>query len=221
MLKFKTLLLALTALFVSSVVHAQLVYDPTWVYDGPGQLYNFDDVYEVRLTFYNASYHDTLTNRWHAGSEERLAASFEMDGESYDSVGVKYKGNSTFYLADLVGNPKVPYNIDMNYYIGGQKVKGYKKLKLANAFLDPTFAKEASASYIYRNYMPTHQAALVKLFVNGSYMGVYVNTESIGKQFLSKHFKEKNGAFMKCEPLGEFGGGSSFVPADLLWRGFR
>ena len=215
----RTLLLLLNFFILGNISFGQALYDPTWIYDGPGQLFDYNNVYTINLEFYDSDYHTILSDRWHADNKERLPASFSMDGEVYDSVGVRYKGNSTFYLADLVGNTKVPYNIDMNYYVGGQKAKGYKKLKLANAYLDPTFSKEASASYIYRNYLPTPQAALVKLYVQGAYLGAFVNTESINKQFLQKHFREKNGAFMKCEPTAAFGTGDPFVPADLLWRG--
>ena len=199
--------------------YSQALYDPTWIYDGPGQLFDYNNVYEIRIEFYNTDYHNILTSKWFAEDKSRLPAKFWMDGVAFDSVGVRYKGNSTFYLADLVNNPKVPYNIDINHYVGGQKVRGYKKLKLANAYLDPTFSKEASASFIYRNYLPSPQAAMVKLYVQDAYLGAYINTESINKQFLQKHFREKNGAFMKCEPTAAFGTGDTFVPADLLWRG--
>ena len=60
----------------------------------------------------------------------------------HDSVGVRYKGNSTFVLPNDNGSPKVPYNLDFNYWVSGQKLMDYKKVKLANAWLDPTFAKE-------------------------------------------------------------------------------
>lgn len=216
----KALLFSATYILMGGLnVFAQVVYNPMTVYDGTGQLFDIETVTVVELDFYDANYHDTLTNRWFSDNDERLPASIVVGTETYDSVGVRYKGNSTFYLADLTNNPKVPYNIDINYYVGGQKIKGYKKLKLANAYLDPTFAKEASASHIYRHYMPTPQAAFVKLYVNDNYLGMYVNTESVNKQFLDKHFRDKNGAFMKCEPTAQFASGDPFVPADLLWRG--
>ncbi len=212
-------LFLLSLLLFSALAKSQLLYDPTVVYDGPGEMYAIDQIKSYEINFYSADYHDTLSQRWFDNNETRLPASFDFGTLHFDSVGVKYKGNSTFYVADLLNNPKVPYNIDINEYVGGQKVLGYKKLKLANALFDPTFAKEALSSMIYRQYMPTHQVALCKLTVNGVYMGVYVNTESIGKQFLNKHFGEKDGPFFKCEPSAQFGSSEVFNPADLLWRG--
>ena len=45
-------------------------------------------------------------------------------------LGLDTKRNSTFCLPNDVGNPEVPYNLDFNYFVSGQKFMG-KKLKLA------------------------------------------------------------------------------------------
>ena len=114
----------------------------------------------------------------------RIPAILTINNIDYDSVGVRYKGNSTFCLPNDASNQKVPYNIDVNYFVGGQKVMGYKKLKLANAWMDPTFMKQVISAKIYQEYLPTGESNLVKLFSQGSYVGLYVNDESINKQFL-------------------------------------
>jgi lipopolysaccharide/colanic/teichoic acid biosynthesis glycosyltransferase len=59
--------------------------------------------------------------------------------------------------------------------------------------MDATFAREYTSSEIYQNYLPTAEVNLLKLNVQGNYLGLFVNTESINKQFLEKHFNEKNG----------------------------
>lgn len=214
----KKLLVSLITMLALSGT-AQILFDPTLVYDGPGELYSTNQVKTISITFYSPVYHDTLTQWWFDKNETRLPAQIDVGSDHYDSVGVKYKGNSTFYIADLLNNPKVPLNVDINEYIGGQHILGYKKLKLANAFFDPTFSKEILASSIYKNYLPTHEAALCKVYVNGIYLGVYVNTESISRQFLKKHFNEKDGSFFKCEPSAQYGSGEFFNPSDLMWRG--
>ena len=96
---------------------------------------------------------------------------------------------------------------------------GYNKLKLANALFDPTFVKETVGYSLYRNYMPSPEANLLRLRVQGNYLGLYVNTESVNKQFLQKHFGEKDGVLFKCDPDAQFGSGDPFIPPDLLWYG--
>lgn len=217
-MKFKLL----STLFIwSGLSYGQLLYDPTVVYAtaGSNDMFDIEQVLHFELNFYDPAYHSILTDNWFNNDETRLSAELTVGADYINFVGVKYKGNSTFYIANLLSNPKVPYNIDINYYTGGANILGYKKVKLANALFDPTFTKEAVSSYVYRHYMPTHEVAIAKLTVNGSYLGAYTNTESIGKQFLDKHFSEKNGTFVKCEPIAQFGSGETFVPAQLGYEG--
>ena len=86
----------------------------------------------------------------------------------------------------IIVNVKVPYNIDMNFFIDDQNLLGYNKMKLANAWMDPTFLKQIISSNIYRRYLPTGESNLVKLYAQGNYVGLYVNDE-LHKQFLKKH----------------------------------
>ena len=186
------------------LVFGQTLYDPQQLYDVPGGLFEKDSVRDVYLDFYDPNYHSVLVNSWFYTPDARIPAKLTLNGIEYDSVGVRYKGNSTFCLPNDDSNPKVPYNIDMNYWVSGQKVMGYKKIKLANAWMDPTFVKDFSASQIYSQYMPSGEANLLKLHCQGNYLGLYVNTESINKQFLTKHFDDKAGALFKCDNINRF-----------------
>ena len=166
---------------------SQSIYNPQYLYDAPGGLYEKDSLRNLHVDFYTPNYHSILVDSFFLNPKYRIPAMITLNGISYDSGGVRYKGNSTFCLPNDAGNPKLPYNIDMNYFVSGQKLLGYKKLKLPNAWLDATFAKEFEAAKIYRNYLPSPEVNLIKLYVQGNYLGVYVNTESINKQFLKKH----------------------------------
>ena len=202
-----------------SVSRAQVLYDPQVLYDVPAGLFEIDSLRTVELNFYNPSFHDSLVNGWYAESGLRMPASLKMGNVLLDSVAVRYKGNSTFFIAETNGIDKIPYNIDMNDYVSGQKLMGYKKVKLASALFDPTFVKEMTGYAIYRNYLPTPQANHMKLNVQGNYLGLYVNTEAVGSQFLKKHFGEKDGSFFKCDPSAQYGSGAPFLNSDLVYYG--
>ena len=202
---------------------AQNIYNPQTLYESPGGLFDKDSIRDLRITFHDANYHNVLVQSFFNNPSYRIPAAIVLGDTSIDSVGVRYKGNSTFCLPNDQQNPKVPYNLDMNYWVSGQKLMGKKKLKLANAWLDPTFAKEFVASRIYKKYLPSPEVNLVKLHVQGNYLGMFVNTESINKQFCEKHFDEKNGALFKCDPVDMFCDPSpnpaTGPPPNLGWLG--
>ena len=185
-------------------------------------MYDIDSIREISVNFYNSNYHSILVNSFFSNPSLRIPATVELNGVVYDSVGVRYKGNSTFCIPNDNGVPKVPYNMDMNYWVSGQKLLDYKKIKLANGYLDATFSREHLASEIYQNYLPTAEVNLTKLNVQGNYLGLYVNTESINKQFLEKHFNEKDGVLFKCDNADVFCGNNSNNNAtepNLSWIG--
>ena len=212
----------LVCFFFPYLIIGQTLYNPQQLYDNPGGFFEEDSIREIYLTFYDSDYHTILVDSWFYNPSYRIPAQLTLNGVLYDSVGVRYKGNSTFCLPNDNFSPKVPYNIDMNYFIGGQKLLGYKKMKLANAWMDPTFAKQIVSSNIYRKYLPTGESNLVKLYVQGDYNGLYVNDESINKQFLEKHFDEKSGPLFKCDNIDRFcdtANAPSAMPPNLYYMG--
>ncbi len=200
----------------------QTIYNPQVLYDDYGGLYEPTILRELFIDFQDPNYHNILTNSFYSNPSLRIPASVTLDGVQLDSVGIRYKGNSTFVVPNNNSNPKVPYNLDFNYWISGQKLMDYNKVKLANAWTDPTFVKEYLASTIYKKYLPCPQVNLMKLNVQGNYLGLYVNTESINKEFVDKHFDEKSGVLFKCDPVTVFGQPAPPGPAEpnLNWLGY-
>tara|TARA_B110000003_G_scaffold276386_1_gene322586 strand:- start:3750 stop:5627 length:1878 start_codon:yes stop_codon:yes gene_type:complete len=180
------------------------LHDPQELYDDQGGLYDPTILRGLNVVFEDEQYHQTLVDAFFNSPSLRIPATVELDGVVLDSVGTRYKGNSTFCLPNETGNVKVPYNLDFNHWISGQSIMGYKKLKLANAWIDPTYCKEYLASRIYRKYLPTPEINLMELNTQGQYTGLYVNTESINKQFCQKHFGEDDGALFKCDGASVF-----------------
>jgi hypothetical protein len=170
--------------FIPFLCFSQSIFDPQQLYDPSGGLYDKDSIRDIFIEFEDPNYHTILQNSFFTNPSFRIPATVSCNGISHDSAGVRYKGNSTFCIPNDNGVPKVPYNIDMNYWISGQKFLDYKKMKLANAWMDATFTKEYIASKIYKKYLPTVEVNLTRLHVQGNYLGMYVNTESINKQFL-------------------------------------
>jgi spore coat protein CotH len=96
-----------------------------------------------------------------------MAKSVEVNGTLFDSVGVKYKGNSS-YNANQVKNP---FHIELDTY-KDHSYQGYTDIKLSDVVFDPTFVREALAYKILGNYMDTPLANYAKVFVKGNLIGL-------------------------------------------------
>ena len=215
-------LFAICLALLSKTLFGQVLYDPQQLYDGNGGLFDHDSLRTISINFYEPNYHQILVEGWETQSEIGLPATVSLsNGEFLDSVSIRYKGNSTFSVANDNDNPKLPLNLDINDIVSNQRLMNHKKLKLANSLFDPTFCKEIVAYDIYRRYLPSGQANFMKVNLEGNYLGLYVNTQSVDKQFLKQHFDEDEGVFFKCDPIAQYGQVEleELVTSNLEWLG--
>jgi CotH kinase protein/Lamin Tail Domain len=180
---FATLVLATTSPLV-----AQDLFNPEVVHTV--QIEFAEDNWDHLLDSMAQAYQGTGTG------EGRLMGSVTINGQTFDSCGVRFKGNSTY-------NPqyeKNPLNIDLNEVLD-QDYFGTDKVKLANGAEDPSMVREMTFYELAGRYMHAPRASYVKVWINGDYKGLYVNTEDVGNEFLDAHFGESEGACFKCDPV--------------------
>ncbi|MCR9287094.1 MAG: CotH kinase family protein [Bacteroidetes bacterium] len=164
-------------------------------------LYDINHIPEIRIEFAEAEWAKKLDELKRAGNKERLSASVSINGVKFNFVGVRYKGNSSYFNVQKSGSSKLPFNIKADYEIDGQKFPGgYKTLKLSNIFRDPSFVREALTYEIANKYMPSPKCNFAKVYVNDEYLGLYNNTESIDEKFLKEAFGKGKNTFVKCDP---------------------
>jgi spore coat protein CotH len=70
---------------------------------------------------------------------EYVSGTLKLDDEIYENIGIRYKGNSSFYG---VSSPKKPFKVDFNRYVSEQDFHGVKKLNFANSLWDPSMMRE-------------------------------------------------------------------------------
>ena len=146
--------------------------------------YDINTINTIEITFEESNWDYLLDQLVSAGDEGRLMGSVSVNGQVFDSVGVRYKGNSS-YRSNQVKNP---LNIKLDYIINDQEVEGYGTLKLANAYNDPSFVREVLSYEIARKYMPASEANYTNVYVNGTHLGLYTSVQDVDKFFARTHF---------------------------------
>ena len=156
-------------------------------------------VRNIDIYFSQTNWDDSLDIYYANGLSERLVAdSIVIDGEMDENVGIKYKGISSYFLA----NVKNPMNIKLDYINNGQSIDGYNVLKLSNGFRDPSFIREVLSYEMARQYMPSPKATFAKVTVNGTLIGLYTCVQSIDDDFTNENFYERKGPFFKVDITG-------------------
>jgi hypothetical protein len=141
-----------------------------------------------------------------------VADSVRINGVVFDSVGVKYKGNSSY----SPNNNKNPLHLKLDYIKGSQDYQTFTDIKLQNGYQDPSMIREVLSYAILEQYMDCPEANFANVYINGTLRGVYSNAETIDDNFNSAHYYDNDGSFFKCNPVGGAGPGSTSSP-DLKY----
>ena len=175
--------------------------------------YDLNTIQKIEINFSQNNW-DALLDAEKNGDENYIMAqSVAINGEVFDSVGVKYKGNST-YNANQAKNP---FHIELDTY-KDQDYDGYTDIKLSNAAKDPSFMREVLSYQILRQYTDAPLSNYANVYVNGNLLGLYSNSEAISKKFVDDRFGSKKNTFVKCNPIEGAGPNSTDLP-DLVYMG--
>jgi spore coat protein H len=127
----------------------------------------------------------------------------EWGGRTYDNIGLRYKGNSSYLTASGL---KKPFKVNINHYDKGQSLAGLTTFNLHNNAMDPTFLREAMSYQVFRDLgVPASRTAwaLVYLTVESVHdrklVGLYTVVEEVNKSFLKDHFGSGDGLLLKPE----------------------
>jgi len=164
-------------------------------------LFSGDTVHEIHLDFPQADWWEQLTFNFETYEDPPdIAASFSWNGIVLDSIGVRFKGNSSYWS---YYGPKKSFKLDLNSF-RDQELAGLDKLNLNNCFLDPSYLREKCAYEVAAAAgMPAGRTNFAALYLNGVYWGLYVLVEQVDQEFIESRFGAgEAGNLWKGDPHG-------------------
>ena len=136
-----------------------------------------------------------------------VPAAFRWGEHTIENVGVRYKGNSS---SQPHQQHKRSFLIKFNEFAKGRTFLGLKRVALDNGVQFGSLFSEPLITAILRDLkIPAARCNFSRLFLNGTFQGVYVNVERIDNVFLKHHFTDPSGALYKVD---EGGPGCTLAP---------
>ena len=131
----------------------------------PGDhVFNEAEIFEFRFSFDSSDYLDFLLESQE--TKEYIPGHLEINGVYYDSVGVRFKGTSSFY--GYPGNKK-SFRIKFDKY-KEYRFDGLKKINLNNGWNDPTMLREKLyLDFLWHNNIPAPRANFARVYIDSIY----------------------------------------------------
>ncbi len=152
-------------------------------------LYDQSQIKSIYLTFPQSNYWSLMQSNY--TSKTDIPATMVVDNVTYDSVGVRFKGQTSYSQSG--STQKKSFNITLDYAHPNQNLMGYQTLNLNNCFQDESFIREIFYTHQIKKHIPSVKSAYVKLYINGQNWGVYPNVQQLNKDFLKEWFMSNKG----------------------------
>lgn len=123
--------------------------------------------------------------------------------ETLDSIGFRLRGNTSRNAQ------KKSFKVSINSFFKGRNFHGLEKLNLNGEHNDPSIVRSKLCFDLFRSAgLRGSRANYMEVYINNKYYGLYLNTEHIDEEFLSRQYPDDSGNLWKC-----------LYPADLVYLG--
>jgi hypothetical protein len=145
-------------------------------------------------------------------------ATVEFEGNTWTSVGMRFKGTSSLYGGWTGGSDRLPLKLDFDQFeddvpaIRNQRFHGFKQLSLATNWGDPTHIRESLAHALLGTAgLVASRTALYEVVLDRgegeASLGLYTAVEVTDDTVLKRSFADPSGTIYDAE-----GSGASFAP---------
>lgn len=180
--------------------------------------------YESRL-FDTAAVHtiDIVMEDWEgfletAQREEYSLCSLVIDGETYENVAIRGKGNTSLTQVEQYGNSRYSFKVEFDHYDNALSYYGLDKLSLNNLIQDNTMLKDYLCYQLMGSFgVDAPLCSFVYITVNGEDWGLYLAVEGVEESFLQRNYGSGYGELYKPDSQSMGGGrgnGGAFSLGD-------
>lgn len=182
-----------TLLFMNGEVLglAKQTADPPYVH----KIFNQDYVHTIDIQLDADQWQSFLES---ATDKEYISCSVIIDGETFDNVGLRAKGNNSLHQTEKYGSYRYSLKIEFDHFSAGYTYHGLDKLSLNGSFQDNAFLKDYMA-YEMMRYMgvPAPLCSYAFVTVGGEDWGLFVAIEEMEEAFAKRVYGKNHGQLYK------------------------
>lgn len=149
--------------------------------------------YQAMVSTYNTS-----------GEKQWLEASITLDGEVYDSVGIRLKGNSSLRGITIDDDPvTVPWLVKLDKFIDDQEHKGLEEFVIRSNTTSTALNEAVALELLDLAGLASQDAITIGFSVNGGPQTQRLAIEHPDDEWMEENFDD-SGALYKAESTGDY-----------------
>lgn len=170
------------------------------------------NVINIDITCDESDWQEMLSN---AQSKPYISVDMNINGETFENVGIKPKGNSSLTQVVSSDSDRYSFKIKFDKYNKEQTCYGLDKLTLNSNYSDNTLMKEYISYDMMREIgVECPLVSYAKITVNGEYWGLYLALEAYDHSFLERNYGTTDGNLYNVKSV-EVGGKDGMNPPDM------
>lgn len=149
-----------------------------------------------------------------------------FNNETWDAVGIRFRGNSSLRSSFQSGTKKFSFKLDFEQFedefpeTKNQRFYGFKQLNLKNNFNDATFMHEKVAADLFAEFgVVSPKTSFYEVYVDfgegPEYFGLYTMVEEVDDTVIENNFSHKHGNLYKPEGEGATFADGNFSESDM------
>ena len=159
------------------------------------KLFDNSYVHSINIEISEEDWEDLKTN---ALDETYYSCNITIDGETYENVGLRTKGNSSLAQVADSDSDRYSFKIKFDKFDKEQNYYGLEKLSLNNIIQDATFMKDYLSYKMMGDFgVASPYVSYSYITINGEEWGLYLNVEDIDNSFLERNYGEDHGELYK------------------------
>lgn len=195
------LTLILTILFMNGATLGIKVRPHTMGYED--RLFDQSKVHTIDIEM--DDWDDFIAN---ATTKEYYAANLVIDGETYNNVAIRGKGNNSMTTVAAMDSDRYSFKIEFDQYDSAKTYHGLDKLSLNNLIQDSTMMKDYLTYTMMQQFgVNAPLCSYVYITVNGEDWGLYLAVEGVEDAFLERNYGTDYGELYKPDSMNLGGGG--------------
>ena len=162
-----------------------------------------DAVTEIAITITEENWETLMQNPL---SEEFVSCDVTISGETFTSVGIRTKGNSSLSSVANSDSSRYSFKLKADEYIDGQSFFGLEEFVVNNMQSDATYMKEYLSYEMFEQLgVETPLYAYTNIKINDADWGLYLAIEAIEEDFAERALGSDYGQLYKPESQGQGG----------------